>query len=85
MPAPVVKIEGLIAEVARQKGLKDSLIALVNGIGPRVQAAVTKALEEDDAADQGSVDVANAAIDQAMTDIKSNNDEFAAALANNPS
>lgn len=78
MAAPVINTDALVAEVTKAKGVTASVVAFIQGIGATITAKVAEALAADDAADQGSVDAANAAIAAAVADLTANN----AALAN---
>ncbi len=84
MPAPVVNIQELIDAVDRAKSVKDSVLAFIAGVGPQIQAAVTAALQADDAADQGSVDVANAAIAAKVKELQDASTELSQAITSTP-
>lgn len=83
MGQPNLDLSGVIAEVERAKGIQASAVALINGIGAKIAAAVTAALQADDAADQGSVDAAVAAVNEVVAGLKSSSDELGAAVAAN--
>jgi len=55
-------IADLTAQVEKTEGTEQSAIALIQGFSAAIQKAVADALTADDAADQGSIDAANAAI-----------------------
>jgi len=55
-------IEEAVAQATASTTLEGSATALLKNVGAAQEAAVTAALQADDAADQGSIDVAVAAI-----------------------
>lgn len=80
MPAPNVNTADLVDAVKEADGVKNSVIAFISKIGARIQVAVDAALVADDAADQGSVDAANAAIADEVAKIKAVSAELGAAI-----
>ena len=81
MPTPNIDLTALIAEVERTKGIQASAKVLIEGIGPQIVAAVTAALEADDAADQGSVEAAVAAINTEIAGLAASSTELGNAIA----
>ena len=77
-----VDLSSLIAAVDKSVGVKASAVALINGIAGKISEAVAAALAADDAADQGSIDAANAAIAAEVSRLTGSADELAAAIAN---
>ena len=71
------KINALNAEVTRQKTIKDSVIALINGIPALITDAVAKATAA------GATPAQLAAFDQVSAAIKASDDDLAAAVAAN--
>ena len=61
-------------------GIADSATAFIQNAGDLMKEAVRKALEADDAADQGSIDAAMAAIDAEVTKIEGASDRLGTAL-----
>ena len=59
------QLDALAKQVAANTTLEGSAADLLNGQAAAINAAVTKALQDDDAADQGSIAAATAAIQQA--------------------
>ena len=84
MAAPVINVDALVAAVDRAVGLQNSAIAFITNSAELMKAAVAAALAADDAADQGSIDAANAAIDAVVAKQTASSDELAAALASTP-
>lgn len=91
MPAPNVNVDltAHLAAVTRATSLAAGAIGLIQSIGPLITAAVTEALSADDAADQGSVDAAVAAIQTTINDhtsaLQASSDQLEAAItANTP-
>lgn len=80
MPTPNIDTATILAAVEKAKTVQASAIALINGFKDKVIAAVTAALEADDAADQGSVDTAVAAINAAASDLNTSSDALGAAV-----
>ena len=78
--ANTVSTAELTAAVATLRTAVDGAIALINVIPARIQAAVTAALQADEVADQGSIDVANAAIAAEVIKITKEKEDLAAAL-----
>lgn len=84
MAQPVINTDALVAEVTKAKGVTASVVTFIQGIGDTIAAKVKEALDADDAADQGSVDAANAAIASAVADLVANNAALANAIVANP-
>jgi hypothetical protein len=67
MPADYTKlqaaVDALTLQVAATEGTEGSAVALIQGFAAQVSAAVAAALTADAAANQGSIDAAQAAID----------------------
>lgn len=55
-------IADLTAQAAQNTSLEGSATGIINGFATAITEAVSKALAADDAADQGSIDAAKAAI-----------------------
>lgn len=70
----------LTQAVTDAEGVEASVIAFINGFSAQLQKAVADALAADDAADQGSVDAANAAIKQVTDRVKAVSAGLAAAV-----
>lgn len=84
MPPPVLNLDGVVNAIDRAVGLQDSAVAFIQASGDVLKDAVRAALEADDAADQGSIDAAMAAIDLKVAEQTAASDRLAAALAANP-
>ncbi len=84
MAAPVINIDALAAATDRTVGLVASAVTFITNSGEIMKKAVADALAADDAADQGSIDAANAAIDAVVAKQTASADALAAALASNP-
>lgn len=80
---PGLDLTPLVDAVQKNKTVATSAIALIQGIGDRVTAAVTAALEADEHADQASIDAAQAAINGVVTELNASADELAAAITSN--
>lgn len=80
---PEVKLQKLIDEVNRSKGITASAKALILGIPERIRTAVVAALTEDENADEASIAAANAAIDGVVADLAASTDDLGAAIASN--
>jgi hypothetical protein len=80
-----IDVSGLIAAVDKSVGVKASAVTLINTFAAKVSEAVAAALAADDAADQGSIDAANAAISSEVARLTGSADELAAAIANHSS
>lgn len=67
MPADFASLTAKITELTTQvestESIEASAVALINGFAVQVTAAVAAALTADNAADQGSIDATNAAIE----------------------
>lgn len=86
MPQSPINTEELVAKVTAAKTVMASAKALIAGFSAKVTEAVTAALTADDAADQGSIDAANAAIAGATSELDAASADLAGALtANTPS
>lgn len=79
-----VDLTALTAAVDRSVGLKASAATLIHEFANKIQEAVAAALAADDAADQGSIDAANAAIKEVESKLNLGSDQLAAALASHP-
>ena len=55
-------VAALTDQVEQTETVEGSAVTLINGFAAEIQKAVTDALTADNAADQGSIDAANAAI-----------------------
>ena len=78
-------ITALTAQVTATEGVEDSAVALIAGFASAVTKAVSDALTADDAADQGSIAVANQAIADVAARFKASGDKLGAAVtANTP-
>ena len=75
-------LSGLIAQVDRSEGIKASAVTLIIGFAAKIAEAVAAALLADDAADQGSIDAANAAINEVTAKMLASDTALAAAVAN---
>lgn len=81
-----LNLDALVAAVNENDTLDASAVTLIEGIAAKISEAVAAALAADDAADQGSVDAAQAAIDATVAQLVASNQKLAAALvANTPS
>jgi hypothetical protein len=80
-----VDLSGLIAAVTEAETVDASAVALIEGFAASVTAAVTAALQADDAADQGSIDAANTAIQGEVSRLVASKAKVATAItANTP-
>ena len=79
-----IDTQPIVNAVTEAEGVKDSVLAFISGVGTKISEAVTAALIADNAADQGSVDAANAAILAVTDKLKANSAAIVAALAANP-
>lgn len=84
MAQPNIDTTDVVAAVQNARGVMASATTLISTLGTRIQAAVTAALEADDAADQGSVDAAMAAIRGETTALTADAQALAAAISANP-
>ncbi len=80
MPPPVLNLDAVIAATERAVGLQDSATAFITNSGELVKEAVRAALEADDAADQGSIDAAMAAVNDVVSRLTGSSDRLAVAL-----
>jgi hypothetical protein len=78
------KIDELAAQVAATEGVEDSAVALIDGFAAQVTAAVTAALDADNAADAVSISSANAAIESVRARFAASAEKLGAAVAANP-
>src|SRR4051812_5223709 len=76
-------VADLATEVTNTTGIEASATALINGFAAAVTKAVTDALTADNAADQGSIDAATAAIAAAKTAFNASAGSLGAAVAAN--
>lgn len=83
MPTPNIDLTALLAAVEKAKTVAASAVALINNFAQQTAAAVTAALEADDAADQGSIDAAVAAINAQAADLAASSDALGAAVSAN--
>ena len=77
-------IAALTTQVAATEGTEDSAAALIAGFAAQVTKAVTDALTADNAADQTSIDAANAAIASVTTRFNASAEKLGAAVVANP-
>lgn len=80
---PNIDLTDLLAAVTKAKGVNDSAVALINNFATIAAQKVADALAADDAADQGSVDAAVAAIKDAAAQLNASSDQVATAVAAN--
>lgn len=79
------KIDELVAQITKNVTVEGSATDLINGFAAAVTKAVTDALTADNAADQGSIDVAVAAIEGVRASAVDSADRLGAAIvANTP-
>lgn len=83
MPTPNIDLTQLLAAVEKAKGVAASAVALINNFSQQTAAAVTAALQADDAADQGSIDAAVAAINATAADLTASSTALGDAVAAN--
>lgn len=83
MAQPNIDLSALTAAVEQAKTIEDSAVQLINGFAQRVADAVTAALAADDAADQGSIDAAVAAINEQASALTASSSTLADAVAAN--
>lgn len=79
-----VSVAEMIAAVAEAKGVKNSVLAFIATIEPRLQAAVTAALAADNASDDATATAVAAAIATSMAEVRADSAELAAAIVANP-
>lgn len=77
-------ITALQAQVEATKGVEASAKTLIEGFGAAVTKAVADALAADDAADQGSIDAAKAAIDATTAEFAASASALGSAIPANP-
>lgn len=70
----------LTSAVTEAEGVEASVLAFIQGFSDKIAKAVADALAADDAADQGSVDAANAAIAGVTDRVKAVSSALAAAV-----
>lgn len=86
MAQPNVDTTGLVDAVSRARGTQASAVALIRGFAQRVTDAVVKAVQEDDAADEGTLAAVRAAIAEQADALNASSGDLAAAIEeNNPS
>ena len=85
MPTPNIDLTALLAAVEKAKTVQASAVALINNFAANTVAAVTAALQADDAADQGSIDAAVAAINDQAAQLTASSDALGAAVTANTS
>ena len=78
------QIDALSAQAARTVGVEASAKQIITGFSTAITKAVSDALAADDAADQGSIDAAKAAIANVTTQFSASADDLGAAVAANP-
>jgi hypothetical protein len=76
-------IATLTAQVQKTEGTEESAGALIAGFSQAIQQAVAAALTADDAADNGSIEAANAAISEVTARFAAADDKLGAAIAAN--
>jgi hypothetical protein len=84
MPGINIDTSALEAAVTDAEGVQASVVAFIEGFSSKISDAVAAALAADDAADQGSVDSANAAIAGVTDRVKAVAAGLAAAINTNP-
>jgi hypothetical protein len=84
MPGINIDLSGLTAQLAKTKGVNASVKAFIQKILGDTAKAVADALAADDAADQGSIDAANAAIAAVTAEYAGESDALASAIVTNP-
>lgn len=80
----VINTADLEAAVTEAEGVQASVVAFIEGFAAKIQTAVSEALAADDAADQGSVDAANAAVASVTDRVKAVAAGLSAAINTNP-
>jgi len=75
---------GLVQDVTSAVGTMNSAVEFINGLAARITAAVTVALEADNAADQTSINAAVAAIEAERAKAVAAASQLAAAITANP-
>ncbi len=87
MPADTTALNAAVAalttQVAKTEGTEASAKALITGFSVAITKAVTDALTADNAADQASIDAANAAIATVTARFQASADDLGAAVAAN--
>lgn len=79
-------LDALTAQVTKTETVEAGASELIAGFSAAVAKAVTAALTADNAADQGSIDAANAAIADVTTRYQASSEKLGAAIvANTPS
>lgn len=76
-------IAALTTQVQKTEGTEESAGALIAGFSQAIQQAVAAALTADDAADNGSIEAANAAISEVTARFAAADDKLGAAIAAN--
>jgi hypothetical protein len=76
-------VDALVAQVQATKGVQASAVTLINGFAAIVTEKVAAALDADNAADQGSIDAATAAIEAARVEATDSTNALGAAVAAN--
>jgi hypothetical protein len=78
-------VRDLETAVAENETVDESAITLISGFSDVVKTAVTEALQDDDAADEGSIQAAQAAIASATARMTASSAKLGAAVvANTP-
>lgn len=83
MAIGAIDLSGLTNQVAQTEGIEASATALINGFAAAITKAVTDALTADNAADQASVDAANAAIEAVRARFEASSKTLGDAVAAN--
>ena len=74
-------VAALAEQVAATEGVEASATALITGFAAQITQAVTDALTADNAADQTSIDAANAAIAEVTARFKASSEALGAAVS----
>ena len=84
MPADTTALTAALSELTAQVALtetvSDSAVTLIEGFSTAIIAAVTTALEADNAADQGSIDAATTAVLETKARFTASSDKLGAAI-----
>lgn len=88
MPADYSSLNQAVTQLTNQvgatEGVESSATALITGFSAQITKAVTDALTADNAADQGSIDAANAAIAAVTERFNASAAALGAAVTANP-
>ena len=77
-------INALTVQATQTVGTEDSAEVVINGFSAQVSTAVAAALADDDAADQGSIQAAQAAIATVTRQFTDSSAKLGAAISANP-